>query len=53
MGKQSISVDGVKENFSIDNSQAESVIKQLKPLVFLVQRMLLVSIRSLWTRKRS
>ena len=32
MGKQSISVDSVKENFSIDNSQAESVIKQLETI---------------------
>ena len=32
MGKQSISVDSVKENFSIDNSQAESGIKQLETI---------------------
>lgn len=32
MGKQSISVDAVKENFSIDNSQAESIIKQLETI---------------------
>lgn len=32
MGKQSISVDSVKKNFSIDNSQAESVIKQLETI---------------------
>lgn len=32
MDKQSISVDSVKENFSIDNSQAESVIKQLETI---------------------
>ena len=32
MGKQSISVNSVKENFSIDNSQAESVIKQLETI---------------------
>ena len=32
MGKQSVSVDSVKENFSIDNSQAESVIKQLETI---------------------
>lgn len=32
MEKQSISVDAVKENFSIDNTQAESVIKQLETI---------------------
>src|SRR5574344_2448653 len=32
MGKQSISVDALKENFSIDNSQAESIIKQLETI---------------------
>ncbi len=32
MEKQSISVDAVKENFSIDNSQAESVLKQLETI---------------------
>ncbi len=32
MEKQSISVDAIKENFSIDNTQAESVIKQLETI---------------------
>lgn len=32
MEKQSISVDAVKENFSIDNTQAENVIKQLETI---------------------
>lgn len=32
MGKQSISVAAVKENFSIDNTQAESVIRQLETI---------------------
>ncbi len=32
MEKQSISVDAVKENFSIDNTQAESIIKQLETI---------------------
>ena len=32
MEKQSISVDAVKENFSIDNAQAENVIKQLETI---------------------
>lgn len=32
MEKQSISVDTVKENFSIDNTQAESIIKQLETI---------------------
>lgn len=32
MEKQSISVDAIRENFSIDNKQAESVIKQLETI---------------------
>lgn len=32
MEKQSISVDAVKENFSIDNTQAENVLKQLETI---------------------
>ena len=32
MEKQSISVDAVKENFSIDHSQAENVLKQLETI---------------------
>ena len=32
MEKQSISVDAIKENFSIDNTQAEGVIKQLETI---------------------
>lgn len=32
MEKQSISVDAVKENFSIDNTQAESILKQLETI---------------------
>lgn len=32
MEKQSISVDAVKENFSIDNMQAESILKQLETI---------------------
>lgn len=32
MEKQSISVDAVKENFSIDQNQAESVLKQLETI---------------------
>lgn len=32
MEKQSISVDTVKENFSIDNMQAESILKQLETI---------------------
>lgn len=32
MEKQSISVDAVKENFSIDQSQAENVLKQLETI---------------------
>ncbi len=32
MEKQSISVDAVKENFSIDHAQAENVIKQLETI---------------------
>jgi len=32
MEKQSISVDAVKENFSINNAQAENVIKQLETI---------------------
>lgn len=32
MEKQSISVDAVKENFSIDHTQAENVIKQLETI---------------------
>ena len=32
MEKQSISVDAVKENFSIDNTQAENIIKQLETI---------------------
>jgi hypothetical protein len=38
MEKQSISVDAVKENFSIDNSQAESVIKQLETIGLLGEK---------------
>ena len=38
MEKQSISVDAVKENFSIDNTQAESVIKQLETIGVLGQK---------------
>lgn len=34
-GKQSISVEQVKENFSIDNTEAENVIKQLETIGFL------------------
>lgn len=32
MGKQSVSVDAIKENFSIDHTQAENVIKQLETI---------------------
>ena len=35
MEKQSISVDQIKENFSINSEQAESVIKQLETIGFL------------------
>jgi ribosomal protein S25 len=35
MGKQSISVEAVRENFSINHEQAENVIKQLETIGFL------------------
>ena len=35
MEKQSISVDSIKENFSIGNAQAETLIKQLETIGFL------------------
>lgn len=38
MEKQSISVDAVKENFSINNDQAESIIKQLETIGVLDKR---------------
>ena len=38
MEKQSISVDVVKENFSIDNKEAESIIKQLETIGLLGKR---------------
>ncbi|MBP3339080.1 MAG: DUF3801 domain-containing protein [Lachnospiraceae bacterium] len=38
MEKQSISVDAVKENFSIGNEQAENIIKQLENIGFLSKR---------------
>ena len=38
MEKQSISVDAVRENFSINNEQAESIIKQLETIGVLDKR---------------
>ncbi len=38
MEKQSVSVDAVKENFSIDNAQAENVLKQLETIGVLGKR---------------
>jgi DNA-binding transcriptional ArsR family regulator len=35
MEKQSVSVDQIKENFSIDRTQAENVVKQLETIGFL------------------
>jgi DNA-binding transcriptional ArsR family regulator len=35
MEKQSVSVDQIKENFSIDSTQAENVVKQLETIGFL------------------
>jgi len=35
MEKQSVSVDQIKENFSIDSTQAETVVKQLETIGFL------------------
>lgn len=35
MEKQSVSVDQIKENFSIDNAQAENIVKQLETIGFL------------------
>lgn len=38
MEKQSVSVDQIKENFSIDDTQAETVIKQLQTIGFLEKK---------------
>lgn len=46
MEKKAISVDQVKENFSINGEQAESVIKQLETIGVLGKKMRMAPIQS-------